>query len=138
MIEHARSGMVEPDPGDAAEVVLSKAFRARRPTLTEQLPPGSAPPSPKALTDYNLLAQFDQMRPWFAAISLSDHAAGAATDDPANGRASSPARPCAEKKIDQAGTFEGFLSSVNPRERADRIAHLPWTEMPSGGEYGRW
>lgn len=131
--------MVEPDQATQQKVVLSKAFALDGPTLTEQLPAGKRAAFTKALTDYNLpLAQFDRMRPWFAAISLSIMPLGKLGYDPANGPEGilTRAAHAQKKKVIGLETFEGQLSIFDKLSQKGQIELLTSTvdEMPKAVE----
>ncbi|WEK41816.1 MAG: TraB/GumN family protein [Candidatus Sphingomonas colombiensis] len=131
--------MVEPDQETQQKVVLSKAFAPNGPTLTEQLPPEKRAAFATALTENGLaLSQFDRMRPWFAAISLSILPLEKIGYDPANGPEGILTRAAKAQKKQVMGleTFEGQLSIFDRLSQKGQVELLSSTidELPKARE----
>ncbi len=131
--------MVEPDQATQQKVVLSKAFAPDGPTLSEQLPAEKRAVMAKALTDNGLsLSQYDRMRPWFAAITLSILPLEKIGYDPANGPEGILTRAAQAQKKQVIGleTFEGQMSIFDKLSQKGQIELLTSTidELPKARE----
>lgn len=131
--------MVEPDQATQQKVVLSKAFALDGPTLSEQLPADKRPAFAKALKDNGLpLAQYDRMRPWFAAISLSILPLEKLGYDPANGPEGilTRAAKAQHKQVMGLETFEGQMSLFDKLSHKGQVDLLASTidELPKAQE----
>lgn len=131
--------MVEPDQATQQKVVLSKAFAPDGPTLSEQLPAEKRAAMAKALTDNGLsLSQYDRMRPWFAAITLSILPLEKIGYDPANGPEGILTRAAQAQKKQVIGleTFEGQMSIFDKLSQKGQIELLTSTidELPKARE----
>ncbi|MFW2851686.1 TraB/GumN family protein [Sphingomonas sp. TX0543] len=131
--------MVEPDQATQQKVVLSKAFAPTGPTLSEQLPAGKREALAKALTENGFsLSQYDRMRPWFAAISLSILPLEKIGYDPANGPEGilTRAAKAQNKPVIGLETFEGQLSVFDRISQKGQIDLLSSTidELPKARE----
>lgn len=105
--------MVEPDQETQTRVVMEKAFTPPGPGLGERLPAAQRAAFDKAITDNGYqAAQFERMRPWFAAISLSIGPVRKLGYDPANGPEGilTVAAKRQKKQVMGLETFEGQMS----------------------------
>lgn len=132
--------MVEPDQATLRDVVMAKAFTAPdAPPLTAQLPAAYRPALTRALSEAGLApAQYDHMRPWFAAMSLSLLPLEKLGYDQANGPEGvlTRAAHAARKQVTGLESFEGQLSIFDNLSHPGQIALLTSTldELPKAAE----
>ncbi|UVO49822.1 TraB/GumN family protein [Sphingomonas sp. SUN019] len=131
--------MVEPDQETQTRVVMEKAFTPPGPGLGERLPADKRAVFDKAITDNGYqAAQFERMRPWFAAISLSIGPVRKLGYDPANGPEGilTAAAKRQKKQVMGLETFEGQMSVFDGLSNAGEMKLLESTidELPKAAE----
>jgi len=131
--------MVEPDRATQQKVVLAKAFAPDGPPLSAQIPAGKRAVMAKTLTDNGFaLSQYDRMRPWFAAITLSILPLEKLGYDPANGPEGilTRAARAQNKQVMGLETFEGQMSIFDKLSQKGQIELLTSTidELPKAAE----
>lgn len=130
--------LVMPDPAKMQGIVAAAAAQADGPTLTERLPAPYRPKLAEALNGLGLPAdQFDRVKPWYAATSLSLLPLMKAGYDPANGPESIiTAQARQENKpvigLETAEQQIGYFSSLS---QGAQVAFLDTTldELPGVG-----
>lgn len=127
--------VIQPEPAEIQKILGSVIIDADGPPLSQKLPEAERPALAKALTDNGIpAAQFEVIKPWFVALTLSLAPLPKLGYDPNSGAETilTNAAKAAKKPVGALETFNGQLAVFDMLPENVQVAYLQQTVKDLG------